>query len=158
MRDGAVVSKRIIADISQLVDTPEWTNVGRVGGGDLQSAIVINRAVARHGHLWKRGAINHPDRSMTLMESDRILISPTKASSLRYRYLIHRRPDFSHDAYLARYETIHSECRLQPPNIEDYIQLNIDLNASKSLTEATRLRVEACDSMSELTFIRSGTF
>ncbi|MEM7139546.1 MAG: EthD domain-containing protein [Actinomycetota bacterium] len=90
------------------------------------------------------------ERSMAIVGTDRIFIAPPEPTPVRYQYLMHRRSDFTHEAYLARYESIHSEFGLRTPNLEGYVQLHIDLDASRDLGEAAGLRAAPCDSMSEL--------
>ncbi|MEZ5246747.1 MAG: EthD domain-containing protein [Acidimicrobiales bacterium] len=89
-------------------------------------------------------------RSMALVGTDRVFIEPASPTPVRYQYLMRRRHDFTHDDYLARYESIHSGFGLRTPHIEGYVQLHVDLEASRGLGEATGLQAEPCDSMSEL--------
>jgi hypothetical protein len=90
------------------------------------------------------------DRSMAIAGTDRVFIEPPEPTPVRYQYLMHRRHDFTHADYLARYESIHSDFGLRTPHIEGYVQLHVDLDASRELGLATGLRAEPCDSMSEL--------
>ncbi|MDW3220243.1 MAG: EthD domain-containing protein [Acidimicrobiales bacterium] len=89
-------------------------------------------------------------RSMAIVGRDRVFIEPAAPASVRYQYLMHRRADFTHDEYLHRYETVHVEFGLRTPNLEGYVQLHVDFDASAALGESTGLRAEPCDSMSEL--------
>lgn len=91
-----------------------------------------------------------PARSMAIAGTDRVFIDPMEPTPVRYQYLMRRRADFTHADYLARYESIHSDFGLRTPHIEGYVQLHVDLDVSRELGEATGLRVEPCDSMSEL--------
>ena len=91
-----------------------------------------------------------PARSMAIAGTDRVFIEPPEPTPVRYQYLMHRRHDFTHAAYLARYLSIHSDFGLRTPHIEGYVQLHVDLDASRELGLATGLRADPCDSMSEL--------
>jgi hypothetical protein len=90
------------------------------------------------------------ERSMAIIGTDRVFIAADEPTPVRYQYLMHRRSDFTHDAYLARYESIHYEFGLRTPHIDGYVQLHVDLDASRELGAATELLAEPCDSMSEL--------
>lgn len=95
-------------------------------------------------------ALIEPERSMAIAGADRVFIDPPEPSPVRYQYLMHRRSDFSHEEYLDRYESIHSEFGLRTPHIDGYTQLHVDLDASVELGAATGLSAPPCDSMSEL--------
>ncbi|GJM37004.1 MAG: hypothetical protein DHS20C19_03710 [Acidimicrobiales bacterium] len=90
------------------------------------------------------------DRSMAIVGTDRVFIEPSSSTPVRYQYLMHRRADFTHADYLARCETVHFAFGMRTPNIDGYVQLHVDLDASLALGEATGLRAAPCDSMSEL--------
>ena len=91
------------------------------------------------------------DRSMAIVGVNRVFIDPPATPSpVRYQYLMHRRDDFTHEAYLERYESIHYEFGMRTPNLDGYVQLHVDLDASADLAAATGLQAEPCDSMSEL--------
>lgn len=90
------------------------------------------------------------DRSMAIVGTDRVFIEPAAPAPVRYQYLMHRRADFTHADYLDRYETVHFAFGIRTPNIDGYVQLHVDLDASLGLGEATGLRAAPCDSMSEL--------
>ena len=120
--------------------SPQSAAVETVGGS---SAVLVD--IARS----LRGAID-PDRSMAIIGTDRVFIAPPSPAPVRYQYLMHRRDDLTHDAYLERYETIHSWFGLRTPNIEGYVQLHVDPAASIGLGAATGLTAAPCDSMSEL--------
>jgi len=89
------------------------------------------------------------DRSMAIVGSDHVFIEPTP-TPVRYQYLMHRRSDFSHEAYLERYRTVHYEFGMRTPHISGYVQLHVDLGLSAELAIATGLTATPCDSMSEL--------
>ncbi len=91
-----------------------------------------------------------PEGSMAIVGDDVVFIEPPAPAPVRYQYLMHRRADFTHVAYLERYRTVHSAFGLRTPNISGYVQLHVDLDASAALGAATGLAAPACDSMSEL--------
>lgn len=90
------------------------------------------------------------ERSMAIVGTDRVFIEPAAPTSVRYQYLMHRREDFTHAAYLARYESIHAEFGLRTPHIEGYTQLHVDLDSSREFGERIGALAPPCDSMSEL--------
>ena len=91
------------------------------------------------------------ERSMAIVGVDCVFIAPPEIPSpVRYQYLMHRRADFTHDQYLARYESIHSEFGLRTPNLAGYVQFHVDLEASAELATRARCHAKPCDSMSEL--------
>lgn len=77
---------------------------------------------------------------------------PATPTPCRLQYLMRRRHDFTHEAYLHRYREIHSQFGTRTPHIEAYVQHHVDLPLSAALGEATGLSDAACDSMSELHF------
>lgn len=89
-------------------------------------------------------------RSMAIVGTDVAFITPPQPAPVRYQYLMHRRADFTHEQYLERYRVVHSDFGLRTPNISGYVQLHVDLDASRDLGTATGLRADPCDSMSEL--------
>lgn len=92
-----------------------------------------------------------PSASMALVGTDVVFIEPpVPPSGFRFQYLMRRRHDYTHDAYLRRYEEVHSSFGLRTPNLEGYVQHHVDLERSAALAEATGLGDPACDSMSEL--------
>lgn len=114
-----------------------------VPDGDADALVVAAAALASAGV--------DTERSMAIVGTDHVFIAPPETPTpVRYQYLMHRRADFTHDAYLERYRTIHSSFGLRTPNLDGYVQLHVDLDASRRLGEATGLRAEPCDSMSEL--------
>lgn len=91
-----------------------------------------------------------PDRSMAIVGHDHVFVDPPAPTPARYQYLMHRRADFTHEAYLHRYLTVHSAFGLRTANIEGYVQLHVDMDRSRRLGRAVGLEAEPCDSMSEL--------
>jgi hypothetical protein len=96
------------------------------------------------------GPLIDAEQSMAITGTDHVFIAAPEPTPVRYQYLMHRRSDFTHEQYLERYGTVHKEFGLRTPNIDGYVQLHVDLAASRSLAVATGLRAEPCDSMSEL--------
>lgn len=123
--------------------------------GDASPFVVAIETRDDHGALVDIAQTMDPlldaERSMAIVGTDRVFIEPpTPPSPVRYQYLMHRRADFTHAAYLERYETIHAQFGLRTPNIEGYVQLHVDLDASTELAAACGVRAAPCDSMSEL--------
>jgi hypothetical protein len=69
---------------------------------------------------------------------------------LRFQYLMHRREDFTHDAYSKRYAEVHSEFGLKTRGTEGYVQCHMDPEASKELAEATGCGRYDFDSVAQL--------
>lgn len=91
----------------------------------------------------------HADLSTALLGVDKIFIPPEQ-TPVRYQYLMRRNAEFSHSSYLERYEKIHSQFGLKTPGIAGYVQLHLDLEASKTLAAAAGVGVWEVDSVSEL--------
>lgn len=108
---------------------------------DTDQLIEVGRSLAP---LLDRG------RSMAIVGDDLVFVEPPAPAPVRYQYLMHRRADFTHNAYLERYRTVHSDFGLRTPNISGYVQLHVDLDASAAVGTATGLAAPPCDSMSEL--------
>ncbi len=95
------------------------------------------------------GDLIHADFSTALLGSDVVFIEP-KRTPVRYQYLMRRNADFSHERYLERYESIHSQFGLKTPGIHGYVQLHLDLRASKASADAAGVGIWQVDSVSEL--------
>lgn len=78
-----------------------------------------------------------------------VFIRPER-TAVRYQYLMRRNADFTHEQYLERYESIHSQFGLKTPGIHGYVQLHLDPNDSKTSADAAGLGVWQVDSVSEL--------
>ncbi len=93
--------------------------------------------------------VAHCELSTLLIGEDHVFAASERAP-LRYQYLMRRRDDFSHDAYLERYREIHSQFGLRIPGILGYVQFHVDLPASQRLARRAGFGVWAVDSVSEL--------
>jgi hypothetical protein len=69
---------------------------------------------------------------------------------IRFQYCMRRRHDFTHAAYLARYEGIHSRFGLATKGIEGYYQFQIDLEVTERACASAGVGVASFDSVSEL--------
>jgi hypothetical protein len=91
----------------------------------------------------------HADLSTALVGVDKVFIEPER-TPVRYQYLMRRNAEFSHSSYLERYEKIHSQFGLKTPGIHGYVQLHVDLEASKALATEAGVGTWEVDSVSEL--------
>jgi hypothetical protein len=91
----------------------------------------------------------HADLSTALVGRDHVLVASDRAP-VRYQYLMRRRADFTHAAYLVRYRTIHAQFGLRTPGIQGYVQLHVDPTLSGEVAAAAGFGVHAVDSVSEL--------
>lgn len=91
----------------------------------------------------------HADFSTALLGVDKVFIEPER-TPVRYQYLMRRNAEFSHSSYLERYEEIHSQFGLKTPGIHGYVQLHLDLGASRTLAADAGVGVWEVDSVSEL--------
>jgi hypothetical protein len=66
------------------------------------------------------------------------------------RYVMRRRADFSHAAYLQRYLEGHARFGQRTPGILGYVQVHLDPALSERAARAAGLGVHAADSVSEL--------
>jgi len=87
--------------------------------------------------------------STTLVGNEHVLIAAAQAK-LRYQYLMRRRHDFSHDAYLRRYREVHAQFGLRTPGILGYVQLHVDPKASRRAAHVAGFGVHDVDGVSEL--------
>jgi hypothetical protein len=69
---------------------------------------------------------------------------------LRFQYLMHRREDFTHDAYSKRYAEVHSEFGLKTRGNAGYVQCHMDPEASRELAQATGCGRWDFDSVAQL--------
>jgi len=82
----------------------------------------------------------------------------SERAPVRYQYLMRRRTDFSHEAYLARYRDVHAQFGLRTPGILAYVQVHVDPAASRRAADASGLGVWDVDRVSELHLASLGTF
>jgi hypothetical protein len=77
-------------------------------------------------------------------------IVPCEPTGIFYQYLMRRRVDFSHDAYLKRYLEVHAEFGRRTPGVAGYGQLHVDPEASQLLADAFGCGIWRIDSVSML--------
>ena len=90
-----------------------------------------------------------PAESTALVGEEHVLI-PSARAPVRYQYLMRRRADFSHEAYLARYRDVHAQFGLRTPGILGYVQLDVDPASSRRAAEVSGFGMCDVDSVSEL--------
>ena len=91
----------------------------------------------------------HADHSTALVGVDKVFIEPER-TPVRYQYLLRRNAEFSHEKYLDYNEKVHSQFGLKTPGIRGYVQLHLDLEASKALASAAGVGIWEVDSIAEL--------
>jgi len=72
------------------------------------------------------------------------------ANMFRYQYLMRRRAGFTHESYLDRYREIHSRFGFATPGISGYVQLHVDVPATRAASRAAGFAGWDVDSVSEL--------
>jgi hypothetical protein len=102
--------------------------------------------------------VAHPDLSTLLVGRDVVFVAPPPRSPVRYQYLMRRNASFTHETYLERYRTIHSRFGMVTPGIQGYVQLHVDLEASRRAATRAGLGIWGCDSVSELYLESQETF
>jgi len=95
--------------------------------------------------------------STALLGHEHVFIASARAP-VRYQYLMRRRADFSHEAYLARYRDVHAQFGLRTPGILGYVQLHVDPAAAQRAAAASGFAVCDVDSVSELHLASLGEF
>jgi len=95
--------------------------------------------------------------STVLLGHEHVVIASDRAP-VRYQYLMRRRADFSHEAYLVRYREVHAQFGLRTPGILGYVQLHVDPAASRRAAAASGFAVCDVDSVSELHLASLGAF
>lgn len=96
--------------------------------------------------------------SSTLLIGEEVVFVESRRAPIRYQYLMRRRSDFDHAAYLKRYREIHYEFGVRTPGIVGYAQLHVDLDASLAAAERAGLGVWQVDSVSQLHLESLATF
>lgn len=137
--------------LSRLPDDPfgtatrlQFTLDVRVAGGT--AAPVLD---ALDGLADRLGDSIHPDLSTALVGEEHAFIEPGEAP-VRYQYLMRRDANFTHDEYVERYRTIHSQFGLKTPGIRGYVQFYVDLARSKEAAGRVGFGTWGVDSISEL--------
>jgi hypothetical protein len=102
--------------------------------------------------------VTHADLSTLLVGRDVVFVAPPARAPVRYQYLMRRNASFTHETYLERYRTIHSQFGLVTPGILGYVQLHVDLAASRRCAERAGFGVWGVDSVSELHLESQETF
>lgn len=69
---------------------------------------------------------------------------------IRFQYLMRRRADFTNEAYLDRYEKIHSQFGVEQGGVRGYTQFHVDLDLSQQAAHAAGFGIHAIDNVSEL--------
>ena len=95
------------------------------------------------------GALVDAAASTALIGSEHVLLESPPAP-VRYQYLMRRRADFSHAAYLAYYRDVHAKFGLRTPGSLGYVQLHVDPAASRDAAGTSGFGVCDVDSVSEL--------
>ncbi|HKA16505.1 MAG TPA: EthD domain-containing protein [Myxococcota bacterium] len=93
--------------------------------------------------------VAHPDASTLLIGSDAVFVASERAP-VRYQYLMRRNASFTHETYLEYYRTRHSRFGIATPGTLGYVQLHVDLGASRSAAARAGLGIWGFDSVSEL--------
>jgi len=93
-----------------------------------------------------------------LLIGEEVVFVESRRAPIRYQYLMRRRSDFDHAAYLKRYREIHSEFGVRTPGILGYAQLHVDLDASRAAAERAGLGIWQVDSVSQLHLESLATF
>jgi len=93
--------------------------------------------------------VAHLDLSSAVFGIEHALV-PCEPTGIFYQYLMRRRVDFTHDAYLKRYLEVHAEFGRRTPGIVGYGQLHVDPAASRQLADAFGCGIWRIDSISML--------
>lgn len=91
----------------------------------------------------------HGDLSAILVGRD-LIFKECDPQPIRYQYLMRRRADFSHEAYLKRYEEIHSQFGTKQGGVRGYTQFHVDLELSQAAARNAGFGICAVDNVSEL--------
>jgi len=91
----------------------------------------------------------HCDLSALLVGRNLVFVE-CEPQPIRFQYLMRRRADFSHEAYLKRYEEVHSQFGVQQGGVRGYVQFHVDLGLSHEAARSAGFGICAIDSVSEL--------
>lgn len=91
----------------------------------------------------------HGDLSALLVGRNLVFVE-CEPQPIRFQYLMRRRADFSHEAYLKRYEEIHSQFGVQQGGVRGYVQFHVDLDLSSEAARNASFGIWAIDNVSEL--------
>ncbi len=91
----------------------------------------------------------HGDLSALLVGQDLVFVG-CEPQPIRFQYLMRRRADFSHEAYLKRYEEIHSQFGVKQGGVRRYVQFHVDLDLSCEAARSAGFGICGIDSVSEL--------
>lgn len=120
-----------------------WRGTLELRGSEAE---LLARAAGLAGRF---GALVDAAASTALIGSEHVPLESPPAP-LRYQYLMRRRADFSHEAYLAYYRDVHAQFGLRTPGSLGYVQLHADPAASRRAADASGFAVCDVDSVSEL--------
>ena len=91
----------------------------------------------------------HGDLSALLVGRNLVFVE-CEPQPIRFQYLMRRRADFSHEAYLKRYEELHSQFGVQQGGVRGYVQFHVDLGLSHEAARSAGFGICAIDNVSEL--------
>jgi hypothetical protein len=91
----------------------------------------------------------HCDLSALLVGHDLAFVE-CEPQPIRFQYLMRRRADFTHEAYLDRYEKIHSQFGVKQGGVRGYTQFHVDLELSQEAARSAGFGICAIDNVSEL--------
>lgn len=91
----------------------------------------------------------HCDLSALLVGQDLTFVD-CEPQPIRFQYLMRRRADFTHAAYLKRYEEIHSQFGVEQGGVRGYTQFHVDLDLSRDAARNAGFGIHAIDNVSEL--------
>lgn len=149
-REGGAASLERVPRDPFGAKTPWRCTLELRGGEDALLARAAGLA-ARLGPLVDAAA------STALLGHEHVFVA-SQRSPVRYQYLMRRRADFSHEAYLVRYREVHAQFGLRTPGILGYVQLHVDPAASRRAAAASGFGVCDVDSVSELHLASLGAF
>jgi hypothetical protein len=140
-RPGAAVLQRVERD--PFGAKSPWRATLELRGEAEELIAAANGLAARLGALVDVGA------STALVGAEHLIIGSIGAP-VRSQYLMRRRADFTHAAYLTRYREGHAQFGIRTPGHLGYVQLHVDPETSARAARAAGLGVCDFDSVSEL--------